>query len=161
LKIYFYFLLIFLFFLQNGIFSFEKNKSLPTLSLRDSEQKFVNVNDIISKPTIFMAFNLACVYCDSEIKELMKIKEKYKDKLEIILINADSLDRKEEVLEKVAKLNCDFLLLFDKNQDYTEGLSFPYTVIVNSQGTILEITTGYNETTKKIIYKVIEKKGFL
>lgn len=108
-----------------------------------------------------MAFNLACVYCDSEIKELMKIKEKYKDKLEIILINADSLDRKEEVLEKVAKLNCDFLLLFDKNQDYTEGLSFPYTVIVNSQGTILEITTGYNETTKKIIYKVIEKKGFL
>ena len=104
-----------------------------------------------------MAFNLACVYCDPEIKLLMEEKKNLGEDLQVFLINADVISKKEKVLDKLKKLECDLPILFDKNQDYTEGVAFPYTIIIDSKGIVKEVLTGFSETTKAKILKTIKE----
>ena len=147
-------LLVILFLWANTVFAFEPNKTIPTVSLRNADQKLVRLNEKIGKP---MAFNLACVYCDPEIKLLMEEKKNLGEDLQVFLINADVISKKEKVLDKLKKLECDLPILFDKNQDYTEGVAFPYTIIIDSKGIVKEVLTGFSETTKAKILKTIKE----
>ena len=110
-------LLVILFLWANTVFAFEPNKTIPTVSLRNADQKLVRLNEKIGKPMVLMAFNLACVYCDPEIKLLMEEKKNLGEDLQVFLINADVISKKEKVLDKLKKLECDLPILFDKNQD--------------------------------------------
>ena len=139
-----------------SLLPFEEGKSLPPVSLRDGEQKFYQLNKLQGKPMVLMAFNLACKFCDPEIKLLNEVSQKYPEKIQIFLINSDPLSRKTEVLEKLKKLESNLPLLFDKNQDYTEGKSFPYTIITDTNLIVKSVTNGYSDDTKKKINKVIE-----
>lgn len=149
--------LIFYLFLIIPIFSFEDGKGLPSISLRDGDQKFYQLNKMVGKPLILMAFNLECKYCDPEIKLLNEIYLNNAGKIQIFLINSDPISRKLEVLEKLKKLNSNLPILFDKNQDYTEGISFPYTIITDSSLIIQSITNGFSDDTQIKIIKKIEE----
>lgn len=150
-------LLVILFLWANTVFAFEPNKTIPTVSLRNADQKLIRLNEKIGKPMVLMAFNLACVYCDPEIKLLMEEKKNLGEDLQVFLINADVISKKEKVLDKLKKLECDLPILFDKNQDYTEGVAFPYTIIIDSKGIVKEVLTGFSETTKAKILKTIKE----
>ena len=140
----------------HSIFSFEEGRALPTISLRDAEQKFFQLNKFVGKPMVLMAFNLECKYCDPEIKLLNELNQNNSGKLQIFLINSDPISRKSEVLDKLKKLNSNLPILFDKNQDYTEGVSFPYTIITDSNLIIKSVTNGFSEDTQSKITKKIE-----
>ena len=152
-----YIAFILLFLLNSYLYSIDEGKILPTISLRDGDQKFLQLNKLSGKPMVLMAFNLACKYCDPEIKLLNEISQKHNDKLQIFLINSDPLGRKTEVMEKLNKLNSALPILFDKNQDYTEGETFPYTIITDSNLIVKLVINGFNEETKKKINKIIEE----
>ena len=152
-----YIAFILLFLLNSYLYSIDEGKILPTISLRDGDQKFLQLNKLSGKPMVLMAFNLACKYCDPEIKLLNEISQKHNDKLQIFLINSDPLSRKTEVMEKLNKLNSALPILFDKNQDYTEGETFPYTIITDSNLIVKLVINGFNEETKKKINKIIEE----
>ena len=152
-----YIAFILLFLLNSYLYSIDEGKILPTISLRDGDQKFLQLNKLSGKPMVLMAFNLACKYCDPEIKLLNEISQKHNDKLQIFLINSDPLSRKTEVMEKLNKLNTALPILFDKNQDYTEGETFPYTIITDSNLIVKLVINGFNEETKKKINKTIEE----
>lgn len=152
-----YIAFILLFLLNSYLYSIDEGKILPTISLRDGDQKFFQLNKLSGKPMVLMAFNLACKYCDPEIKLLNEISQKHNDKLQIFLINSDPLSRKTEVMEKLNKLNSALPILFDKNQDYTEGETFPYTIITDSNLIVKLVINGFNEETKKKINKTIEE----
>lgn len=152
-----YITFILLFLLNSYLYSIDEGKILPTISLRDGDQKFYQLNKLSGKPMVLMAFNLACKYCDPEIKLLNEISQKHKDKLQIFLINSDPLSRKTEVMEKLNKLNSALPILFDKNQDYTEGETFPYTIITDTNLIVKLVINGFNEETKKKINKTIEE----
>ena len=139
-----------------SIHSFEEGKVLPSISLRDGEQKFFQLNKLAGKPMVLMAFNLECKYCDPEIRLLNELKENNSGKIQIFLINSDPISKKSEVLEKLKKLNSNLTILFDKNQDYTEGVSFPYTIITDSNLIIKSVTNGFSEDTQSKITKKIE-----
>ena len=150
-------LLVILFLWANTVFAFEPNTSIPTVSLRNEDQKLMRLNEKIGKPMVLMAFNLACVYCDPEIKLLMEEKKNLGEDLQVFLINADVISKKEKVLDKLKKLECDLPILFDKNQDYTEGVAFPYTIIIDSKGIVKEVLTGFSDATKAKILKTIKE----
>jgi peroxiredoxin len=152
-----YIVFILLILLNSYLYSIDEGKILPTISLRDGDQKFFQLNKLSGKPMVLMAFNLACKYCDPEIKLLNEISQKHNDKLQIFLINSDPLSRKTEVMEKLNKLNSALPILFDKNQDYTEGETFPYTIITDSNLIVKLVINGFNEETKKKINKTIEE----
>ncbi len=140
-----------------SLLSFEEGKTLPSISLRDSEQKFFQLNKLVGKPMVLMAFNLECKFCDPEIKLLNELNQNSYGKIQIFLINSDPISRKAEVLEKLKKLNSNLPILFDKNQDYTEGVSFPYTIITDSNLLIKSITNGFSDDTQSKITKKIEE----
>ena len=152
-----YITFILLLIINPYLYSIDEGKILPTISLRDGDQKFIQLNKLSGKPMVLMAFNLACKFCDPEIKLLNEISQKHNDKLQIFLINSDPLSRKTEVMEKLNKLNSALPILFDKNQDYTEGETFPYTIITDSNLIVKLVINGFNEETKKKINKTIEE----
>ena len=78
-----YIAFILLFLLNSYLYSIDEGKILPTISLRDGDQKFLQLNKLSGKPMVLMAFNLACKYCDPEIKLLNEISQKHNDKLQI------------------------------------------------------------------------------
>jgi peroxiredoxin len=151
-----YIAFILLFLLNSYLYSIDEGKILPTISLRDGDQKFIQLNKLSGKPMVLMAFNLACKFCDPEIKLLNEISQKYNDKLQIFLINSDPITKKTEVMDKLNKLNSALPILFDKNQDYTEGETFPYTIITDSNLIVKLVINGFNDETKKKISKSIE-----
>jgi peroxiredoxin len=151
-----YIAFILLFLLNSYLYSIDEGKILPTISLRDGDQKFIQLNKLSGKPMVLMAFNLACKFCDPEIKLLNEISQKHNDKLQIFLINSDPITKKTEVMDKLNKLNSALPILFDKNQDYTEGETFPYTIITDSNLIVKLVINGFNDETKKKISKSIE-----
>jgi peroxiredoxin len=151
-----YVITILLLLMNSYLYSIDVGKILPTISLRDSDQKFFQLNKLSGKPMVLMAFNLACKFCDPEIKLLNEISQKHTDKLQIFLINSDPITRKSEVMEKLNKLNSALPILFDKNQDYTEGVTFPYTIVTDSNLIVKLVLNGFNEETKSKISKSIE-----
>lgn len=153
----FIFSIIFSLLISISLKSFEEGKILPSISLRDGEQKFFQLNKLIGKPMILMAFNLECKFCDPEIRMLNEINQKNTGKIQIFLINSDPLSRKTDVLDKLKKLNSTLPILFDKNQDYTEGVSFPYTIITDSNLIVKSVTNGFSEETQAKIYMKIEE----
>ena len=60
-------------------------------------------------------------------------------------------------MEKLAKIDSSLPVLFDKNQDYTEGKSFPYTIITDSNLIVKSVTNGFNDEIRKKIVKTIEE----
>jgi peroxiredoxin len=151
-----YITFILLFIVNSYLYSVDEGKILPAISLRDADQKFFQLNKLNGKPMVLMAFNLACKFCDPEIKLLNEISQKHNDKLQIFLINSDPISRKPEVMEKLNKLHSTLPILFDKNQDYTEGVTFPYTIITDSNLIVKLVINGFNEETKIKINKSIE-----
>jgi peroxiredoxin len=151
-----YITFILLLIINPYLYSIDEGKILPTISLRDGDQKFIQLNKLSGKPMVLMAFNLACKFCDPEIKLLNEISQKYNDKLQIFLINSDPITKKTEVMDKLNKLNSALPILFDKNQDYTEGETFPYTIITDSNLIVKLVINGFNDETKKKISKSIE-----
>jgi peroxiredoxin len=151
-----YITFILLLIINPYLYSIDEGKILPTISLRDGDQKFIQLNKLSGKPMVLMAFNLACKFCDPEIKLLNEISQKHNDKLQIFLINSDPITKKTEVMDKLNKLNSALPILFDKNQDYTEGETFPYTIITDSNLIVKLVINGFNDETKKKITKSIE-----
>jgi peroxiredoxin len=151
-----YITFILLLIINPYLYSIDEGKILPTISLRDGDQKFIQLNKLSGKPMVLMAFNLACKFCDPEIKLLNEISQKHNDKLQIFLINSDPITKKTEVMDKLNKLNSALPILFDKNQDYTEGETFPYTIITDSNLIVKLVINGFNDETKKKISKSIE-----
>ena len=152
-----YILVVFTIVFSFSLFSLEEGKGLPVVSLRDGEQKFYQLHKLNGKVMVLMAFNLACKFCDPEIKLLNELSQKHGDKLQVYLINADPISKKAEVMEKLAKIDSSLPVLFDKNQDYTEGKSFPYTIITDSNLIVKSVTNGFNDEIKKKIVKTIEE----
>lgn len=141
----------------SSLLSFEEGKPLPLVTLRDGEQKFYQINKFTGKPLVLMAFNLECKFCDPEIILLNEINTQYNGKIQIFLINSDPITKKSEVINKLKKLNSTLPILFDKNQDYTEGVSFPYTIITDSNLIIKSISNGFNEETQNKLKLTFEE----
>ena len=138
------------------LLSFEIDKVLPTVQIRDANQNLVRVNENIGIPIVLFAFNLKCETCDTTIQSLMEEHTKRGESLQIFLINTDLISKKQLVLDKLAEMNCDLPVLFDKNQDYIEGVTYPYTVLVDANGFVRDVVSGDSSANQTRIKNRIE-----
>ncbi|MBT4483206.1 MAG: redoxin domain-containing protein [Candidatus Latescibacteria bacterium] len=96
-----------------------------------------------------MIFSLSASYCKpckKEIPELGKMMEKYKDKgLEIYII---AIEKEEQALKLVAETKTAIPVLLDKYLMVPKLLgheSIPFTLLIDSEGTVKFINTGFSE----------------
>jgi len=99
-------------------------------------------------PLLLSFWFLGCGPCVAEMKELSKLNEKYeKSGFKVVSINTDKQSKKR-IKSFVKKKKYSFDMLFDQQGKdgvikKLGGVNCPYTVLVNTDGTIYSKHTGY------------------
>ncbi|MFC1511776.1 TlpA family protein disulfide reductase [Candidatus Latescibacterota bacterium] len=128
--------------------------AFPSFFLKDIDGNNFFYNDYIGEKARFetgaMIFSFGASYCEPckrEIPELGKIAEKYRDAgLRVFLIAMEPQDRAQKLVEETGTtlpLLLDRYLVVQKLIGF-EGI--PYTVVVDSDGLVQFINTGFSES---------------
>ena len=144
----------------------EMKKYQPIPSVGDKELVYLNgdalkFSDLYKDGPLLLSFwFLGCGPCVAEMKHLSKINTKYKDdSFKIISVNTDTRN-KGKVKSFVKKKKYSFDMLFDLNgknglMKKLGGLSCPYTVLINTDGTIYSKHLGYERGDEIALEKEI------
>tara|TARA_B100001142_G_scaffold235036_1_gene233420 strand:+ start:1244 stop:1828 length:585 start_codon:yes stop_codon:yes gene_type:complete len=144
----------------------ELKKYQPIPSVGDKELVYLNgdplkFSDLYKDGPVLLSFwFLGCGPCVAEMKHLSKINTKYKDdSFKIISVNTDTRN-KGKVKSFVKKKKYSFDMLFDLNGKNglikkLGGLSCPYTVLINRDGTIYSKHLGYERGDEIALEKEI------
>jgi len=152
----------------------KKYLKLPVIAkdeFRSLSGESIDFNLLYENNPILVSFwFLGCGPCVAEMKHLSKFNEKYKDTgFKVISINTDTRS-KGKVKSFVKKKKYSFDMLFDLNGK--NGLlkklgsnSCPFTVLINSDGTIFSKHLGYErgdeiELEKEILHFIDYNKQF-
>ena len=146
----------------------EVRKYQPIPSVGDKELVYLNgdalkfSNLYKDGPVLLSFWFLGCGPCVAEMKHLSKINTKYKDdSFKIISVNTDTRN-KGKVKSFVKKKKYSFDMLFDLNGKNglikkLGGSSCPYTVLINTDGTIYSKHLGYERGDEIALEKEISE----
>lgn len=130
-----------------------KKDMAPDFELQSLDGTKIKLSDLKGKNVIINFWATWCGYCVSEMPDLQKLQDTYKD--EELLVLAVNVGESKEVVQKFKednKLNLTVLLDEDSSIANLYGLrSFPSTLTVNKEG---EIVTGY---VGMLTYEKMEK----
>ena len=149
-NIYILFTVLFLSFLLSE--ETKKYSKLPAIgknNLKSFSGETIDFNSLYSDGPLLVSFwFLGCGPCVAEMKHLSKFNEKYKDTgFKVVSINTDTKS-KGKVKSFVKKKKYSFDMFFDLNGK--NGLlkkfgsnSCPFTILINTDGTIFSKHLGY------------------
>lgn len=86
-----------------------------------------------------------CEPCKEEAPDLVKLAERYQDKLDIYAVNVTLYDKLDQVKAFVEEYGYTFPVLLDENEKiYRQfgGVAFPTNVLIDRDGVIREIIIG-------------------
>ncbi len=125
---------------KENIYSFI-DKKLPSQTLYTIDNKEINLNNLIGKPTILNFWFTSCKPCIDEMPILNKIMKKYTDKVNFISI---TFEKKESVEQFFKKHKFDYLTIIDAEK-FIEQLgiqSYPKNVFIDKNGIVRKIESG-------------------
>lgn len=133
----------------------EKNefKKAIDFTVYDEDGKKVNLSDFYEKPIVINFWASWCNPCKIEMPYFQKATNKYKDKVNILMVNlTDGMDETVESATKYIKENnFDMNVFFDKDLDAGykyQLLSIPRTIFIDKDNNIVTDYIGtINEET--------------
>ena len=140
-------------------------KTIPAVdfSVLDSSGNSVNLKNYFGKPIIVNFWATWCGPCKSELPAFNSIYSKYKDKVEILMVNLTdgSRDTVDSVKEFVKENNFSFPVFYDTeyNASNTYGVySIPVTLFINKEGNIIAMYNSplSEETLEKYVNYMLE-----
>ena len=115
--------------------------SLPNLNT----DKMEGLKDYLGKPTILFFIQSACYSCLQEAKAFQEMKDRYKDKINIVAVGVDLLG-KPMLVTWASHNNITYPVLLDPIFSVPEKYGFSYTpssVIIDKDGKIVFIHAGF------------------
>ncbi len=114
----------------------------PNFTVYDNNGNTVKLSDLKGKPVILNFWATWCGPCKSELPAFDKMYEKYKDKINFMMINLTDGDRetKDAVMEFVLKEGYSFPVYYDTTKEaaYAYGTySIPVSMFIDKDGYIL------------------------
>ncbi len=142
-------------------------QKMPSVSGRNLVGDTVVLDDYYKKSIVVMAlWSIYCKPCVAEISSLIKLQDRYKDKITVVGINTDGeltparvrtfIERYEEFEKK--KVN--YPIIFDEHNQITKQLGIGYlpTVLaVDTSGKVLNAFVGFDEKDEGEIFLGIER----
>ncbi|MEJ8840945.1 DUF547 domain-containing protein [Lacibacter sp. H375] len=125
-------------------------QNFPINKTLNKEKPATNFNSLQNELTIVDFFGTWCVPCIKAIPQLVKIQEKFKDKLTVILVSNEEEARLQKFL--AARKNFAFPIVSDADNSITnlfQPPAYPYTVILKD-GKIIAITEAETITDEAI-----------
>lgn len=130
------------------------NVDMPTFVLKDLDGKTTESKNIFKngKKTLFILAAEWCPHCRAELPEVQKFYEKYKDKVNVVVVFLGSSSL-EEVKGYVSNSEFTFLVYYDDDNSILEGFDiqsvpFNFKISNNKIEGILELPVNYDSLVK-------------
>jgi cytochrome c biogenesis protein CcmG, thiol:disulfide interchange protein DsbE len=141
-----------------------QERTLPNTSVRTLEGKKIAFNEAIAKGKITMISFWAtwCIPCKQEIKAIKtKLGEWQKETdFNYATVSIDDARAAANVKAYAKTQGWMFPVFLDQNSDLKRSLNFsnvPFTVIVDADGNIVKMHTGYEEGGENELYEFIKE----
>ena len=142
-------------------------KNLPSVQIKNLENKIVNTQDLFDGETLVI-LSFWATWCKPCIKELDAYNENITDwtdetGVKLIAVSIDntrSMSRVAPFVNGRAWENIDFYL--DPNEDFKRAMNVinvPHTLLLDGKGNILWQHTSYTEGDEYELYDVIKEKS--
>ena len=128
--------------------------SLPNLNT----DKMEGLKDYLGKPTILFFIRSACYSCLQEAKAFQEMKDRYKDKINVVAVGVDLLG-KPMLVTWASHNNITYPVLLDPIFSVPEKYGFSYTpssVIIDKDGKIAFIHAGFRPDDVKYFEEKIQ-----
>ncbi len=149
---------------KTGVEKVLGEKTLPVLTLTDVNGKKVNVADYgkSGKITIISFWATWCVPCKKELTNMADLYDEWKKKynLQIVAVSIDDSRSTTKVKPYVDGQRWTYDVLLDTNQDLKRQLniqSVPFTVVVDANGKIVFMHSGYTDGDEYVLEEEIQK----
>lgn len=130
------------------------NVDMPTFVLKDLDGKTTESKNIFKngKKTLFILAAEWCPHCRAELPEVQKFYEKYKDKVNVVVVFLGSSSL-EEVKGYVSNSEFTFPVYYDDDNSILEGFDiqsvpFNFKISNNRIEGILELPVNYDSLVK-------------
>jgi thiol:disulfide interchange protein (thioredoxin) len=130
------------------------NVDMPTFVLKDLDGKTTESKNIFKngKKTLFILAAEWCPHCRAELPEVQKFYEKYKDKVNVVVVFLGSSSL-EEVKGYVSNSKFTFPVYYDDDNSILEGFDiqsvpFNFKISNNRIEGILELPVNYDSLVK-------------
>jgi peroxiredoxin len=143
-----------------------QTKKAPDFTLPDIEGRNFSLEKNIGHGPIYISFWATwCKPCIEELKIIQKLYEKYKDQgFQVVAINTEGPKASAKVKSFVMSYGLTFTVLLDNDGEVFrrkfKGAAMPFTVMANSEGSVIFSAVGFRpgdevEIEKKIIENLI------
>ncbi len=162
-----YFYLILFLIISNLSHSYENNqlffhnqpKKVGEVKLKKFNDKEKNIFFNKKKLYLLNFWATWCAPCLKEIPELIELKKKYRDEVDVIFISVDANPKK--VIPKFLKKNKfeDILIYSDQSLEFSEKLGvkvMPTTILINDNLEEISRVKGYVDWTNQRLISEIE-----
>ena len=129
----------------------DRIKDFPVPIILNYPDASSTFNQLAKDITIIDFFGTWCVPCRKALPGLSAIQQKYKDKLQVVLISVEEQSKLEKFIG--SQPNFQFPLIADSKSNISNQFNppaYPYTLIVNKNGTIIA-SPAYEEITDAAI----------
>ena len=133
----------------------EINTKAPNFTLTDLEENTVSLSDYSDKVVALFFWATWCPYCQKETPRLIKLRQEFPDKLEILAINyKESIGR---VKNFSLEYGINYKILLDKNGEVFRLYNIvgvPGVIILDREGSVQfigsELPKNYGEIFKEL-----------
>lgn len=137
------------------------DKKLPGFKLRGLDGNEVLLNQFLGKPTLINFWATYCLPCITEMPQLSRLKERYKDKMNFISITEDdAIDHDLKNFLKDKDFNFDVL---DMAEDYKKALkigAIPKNLFLDKNGVLRYIQENYPIGTNSVPKSIDDESNF-
>ncbi|WP_055108684.1 TlpA family protein disulfide reductase [Paenibacillus ihumii] len=117
----------------------------PSFALSGLDGRTYQVGGEREKPVLVNFWASWCDPCQEEAPDLVKLYEKYGDRLDIYGVNVTAYDTVEKAEAFVKEYGIKFPILLDKKEEAYKkfnGMAFPTNVLIDKDGVIQDLIIG-------------------
>jgi len=138
------------------IITLNAQQTTINFSLETIEGDYVSLEQYLKEGPVYISFwALWCQPCRAELKVLQDIHKKFnKSGFNVVAINIDNTKSLAKVESFCSSQQFSFPVLLDPNSQVFRqfnGQALPYSLLINQQGEIVKIRTGYLPGDEKFI----------
>jgi cytochrome c biogenesis protein CcmG/thiol:disulfide interchange protein DsbE len=139
----------------------QSGREAPDFTLEDLDGDWVSLQDVVGDGPLLISFWATwCRPCLEELRELQILFEEYEPRgLTMLAISTDSERSIAKVKPLVRSKGYTFCVLLDTNSDVARlyyAQNIPYTVIIDSAGSIVYTHMGYRKGDELEVREVID-----